>query len=93
MKLSMCDNCSSLAQTVEIRSADDFRDRVDQARSDVDSRKLTFESGNVALNSIQRGHPFPDDVIELIFACPHCHMRFSLGGVVYSGRNVKWSPL
>jgi len=79
----MCNDCRTFANVIEFRSADAFRDHVDQVR----------ESGNVELNSIQRGSPFPDDFIDLRFACPTCHQRFSLGGVVYSGHAVKWQPL
>jgi hypothetical protein len=89
----MCNNCRRFANVTEFRSADAFRDHVDQVRHEVAAGRLMFESGNVELNSIQRGRPFPDDFIDLTFACPTCHRRFSLGGVVYSGRDVKWQPV
>jgi hypothetical protein len=89
----MCNDCRTFANVIEFRSADAFRDHVDQVRHHVAEGRLVFESGNVELNSIQRGSPFPDDFIDLRFACPTCHQRFSLGGVVYSGHAVKWQPL
>jgi hypothetical protein len=89
----MCTNCRPFADVIKFRSADAFRDHVDQVRHDVAAGRLMFESGNVELNSIQHGRPFPDDIIDLTFACPTCQQRFSLGGVVYNGRDVNWQPV
>jgi hypothetical protein len=89
----MCNSCRTFINVIEFRSPDAFRDHVDQIRQDVAAGRLVFESGNVELNSIQRGRPFPDDFIDFKFACPICHRRFSLGGVVYKGSDVKWQPL
>jgi hypothetical protein len=89
----MCSNCSAFNEVVYFHSPDVFHDHVDRVLREVDTGKLTLGSGNVDLNSLQRGRNFPDDFIDLTFICSTCGGRFSLGGVVYSGRNVKWQPL
>jgi hypothetical protein len=85
----MCNNCRPFEDVIEFHSANAFRDYVDQVRRETTSGRLAFESGNVELDSKRHGRLFPDDGIELIFACFTCHRRFSLGGIVHSGRNVK----
>lgn len=89
----MCNNCRELANTLVFQFAADFRDHVDQVRAAIADGKLTLESGNVALESIQRQRPLPADSIRLIFACPRCQQRFALSGAVYSERNATWQPI
>lgn len=89
----MCEECGSFSEPIPIRSPEQYFDLLARVRRTIADGKLCLMAGNVELDSIAAGRPWPRDLVEHVFACTGCGQRFRLAVETYHGSGGSWKPL
>jgi hypothetical protein len=83
----MCPQCDGFAGPIGFGLPGQYHRFVDRLRAALEAGTLTLVSGNVDLDAIRPGRPWPgaDDSLLHVFRCPRCGQRFRLVADTYHG--------
>ena len=89
----MCPRCRGYAEVVRIKQPHEYFDLLRQVRALLVEGTLRLESGNCALDEVQKDKHWPSDHIEHKFSCSACDQRFRLAVETYHGSGGRWEPV
>ena len=89
----MCPTCRGYAEVVRIRQPHEYFDLLRQIRTLLQEGTLQLESGNCALDEVQKDKAWPCDHIEHEFSCCSCGQHFRLGVETYHGSGGLWEAV
>ena len=88
----MCPKCEQHAEHVYFEGPSRYFDLLQRKRACVETGEMTLVSGSCALDAVQPGAPWPEDVIHHTFACGACGQQFLLSVDTFHGRG-SWRPM
>lgn len=89
----MCDMCGGLTETIRIEHPYEYFNIISQVKTLIREGSITLEQSNCKLEDVEKGKPFPDDILYHVFKCTYCGQMFELCVETYHGSGGNWKVL
>ncbi len=89
----MCSQCSGFSETIIITEPGAYFSLLDEVLHVLAEGTLELVGGSCDLALIEKGNPWPDDVIEHTFQCSACHRRFGLSVETEGDQGGTWQKV
>ncbi|SEO40930.1 hypothetical protein [Paenibacillus sp. OV219] len=86
----MCNRCDGFSERINIAHPYEYFNIVEQVKEVLKQGTLEIIKGNCDFFSLQKGQPFPDDVLYHLFKCTSCNRKFELSVETYHGSGGAW---
>ncbi|RKP46787.1 hypothetical protein D7Z26_24365 [Cohnella endophytica] len=86
----MCSRCDGFSERIRIDHPYEYFNIVEQVKEILYVGTLEIIQGNCDFYSLQKGQPWPGDVLYHIFKCTSCERKFELSVETYHGSGGVW---
>jgi hypothetical protein len=89
--IGMCNNCDGFNERIRIAHPYEYFHIADQIKEIINEGTMELVKGNCDFFAIEKGKPFPDDLLFHQFKCTTCNRKFELSVETYHGSGGAWN--